>query len=255
MKIEKINDYQIRCTLTRDDLLRRDMKVSELAYGTSKARALFQDMIDQAAESFGFDLEDMPVMIEAIPFNSECLVLVITKCDDPDELDTRFAYFAPSIYYDEDDEYGADDMPEDFASLFSRIQEGGMTGLGASDAPGAKKVKQKVGGKQQKYTDDAEYRIFSFPLLMNVIAVAKRIDEEHLGQNSLYRHKGTGQYLLLLHREKEKDDAVFAKTCLILSEYGKEEHVNAASEQFLNEQGSVVIAKCALQTLRKGAGV
>ena len=37
MKIEKINDNQIRCTLTRDDLAQRQLKLSELAYGSEKA--------------------------------------------------------------------------------------------------------------------------------------------------------------------------------------------------------------------------
>ena len=41
MKIEKINDNQIRCTLTRDDLNNRQLKLSELAYGTEKAKELF----------------------------------------------------------------------------------------------------------------------------------------------------------------------------------------------------------------------
>ena len=250
MKIEKVNEYQIRCTLTKEDLLRRDMKVSELAYGTEKARALFQDMMEQAADNFGFEIDDMPLMIEAIPVNSDCLVLVITKCDDPEELDTRFAYFAPSIYADDDiDEF--DEDGDDFASLFSRIQEGGLNSLFDGDYAAAKKVKQKVGGKQQTPSDDAEYRIFSFDLLMNVTAVAKRIDPDYDGKNTLYRSAATGRYLLLLHRQSDKDDAVFAQTCLMLSEYGREEHVSAAREQFLNEQGSVVIADRALQILRK----
>ena len=34
VKIEKINDNQIRCTLTKDDLANRHIKLSELAYGT-----------------------------------------------------------------------------------------------------------------------------------------------------------------------------------------------------------------------------
>ena len=33
MKIEKVNDNQIRCTLTRADLDDRHLKLSELAYG------------------------------------------------------------------------------------------------------------------------------------------------------------------------------------------------------------------------------
>jgi len=39
MKIEKINDNQIRCTLTRDDLAQRQLKLSELAYGSEKAKS------------------------------------------------------------------------------------------------------------------------------------------------------------------------------------------------------------------------
>ena len=34
MKIEKLSDNQIRCTLTRADLAERQLQLSELAYGT-----------------------------------------------------------------------------------------------------------------------------------------------------------------------------------------------------------------------------
>ena len=45
MKIEKVNENQIRCTLTREDLAERQIKLSELAYGTEKAKMLFRDML------------------------------------------------------------------------------------------------------------------------------------------------------------------------------------------------------------------
>ena len=105
MKIEKVNDHQIRCTLTKADLADRELKISELAYGTEKAKNLFRDMMQQASYEFGFDADDIPLMIEAIPLNSECIVLVITKVEDPEELDTRFSKFAPSATDDDDDEY------------------------------------------------------------------------------------------------------------------------------------------------------
>ena len=41
MKIEKVNDHQIRCTLTREDLADRELKLSELAYGTEKAWIMY----------------------------------------------------------------------------------------------------------------------------------------------------------------------------------------------------------------------
>lgn len=95
MKIEKINDNQIRCTLTRADLDDRHLKLSELAYGSEKAKSLFQDMMQQASSEFGFEADDMPLMIEAIP-SADSIVLIITKVEDPEELDTRFSKFAPS---------------------------------------------------------------------------------------------------------------------------------------------------------------
>ena len=64
MKIEKINENQIRCTLTRADLEDRHLKISELAYGTEKAKSLFHDMMQQAAFEFGFEADDIPLMIE-----------------------------------------------------------------------------------------------------------------------------------------------------------------------------------------------
>lgn len=59
-------------------------------------------MIAQASFECGFEAEDIPLMIEAIPVSPDCIVLVITKVEDPEELDTRFSKFAPS---DDDDDY------------------------------------------------------------------------------------------------------------------------------------------------------
>ena len=91
MKIEKVNDHQIRCTLTKLDLAERELKISELAYGTEKAKMLFRDMIQQASYQFGFEADDIPLMIEAIPLSGETIVLIITKVENPEELDTRFS--------------------------------------------------------------------------------------------------------------------------------------------------------------------
>lgn len=124
MKIEKLSEKQIRCILDKSDLADRHLKLSELAYGTEKAKELFRDMMRQASYEFGFDAENMPLMIEAIPVSSECIVLVITKVDDPEELDTRFSHFTPDEEYDPD-EFGddiedigdmGDDMPDEYSA-------------------------------------------------------------------------------------------------------------------------------------------
>ena len=79
MKIERINENQIRCTLSNFDLSVRNMNLGELAYGTEKARNLFREMIQRAANEVGFEAEDIPLMVEAIPMANESVMLIITK--------------------------------------------------------------------------------------------------------------------------------------------------------------------------------
>ena len=93
MKIERISENQIKCTLNRSDLASRQIRMSELAYGTEKTRGLFQDMMEQASTEVGFDANDLPLMIEAIPVSMDCIVLMITKVEDPEEVDTKFSNF------------------------------------------------------------------------------------------------------------------------------------------------------------------
>ena len=78
MKIERINENQIRCTLSNFDLSVRNMNLGELAYGSEKARNLFREMIQRAANEVGFEAEDIPLMVEAIPMANESVMLIIT---------------------------------------------------------------------------------------------------------------------------------------------------------------------------------
>ena len=63
MRIEKISDKQIRCTLTQADLQNHHINIGELAYGSEKARSLFQEMLSQASREFNFHAENMPLIL------------------------------------------------------------------------------------------------------------------------------------------------------------------------------------------------
>ena len=89
MKIEKISDTQIRVTLNHSDLQNRDIKIGELAYGSTKAQALFRDMMAKAYEDFGFEAENVPLMIEAVPLSTDSIMIVVTKVDDPNQIEER----------------------------------------------------------------------------------------------------------------------------------------------------------------------
>ena len=53
MKIERISENQIRCTLTSFDLSVRNLNLKELTYGSEKSRALFREMLQRASNEVG----------------------------------------------------------------------------------------------------------------------------------------------------------------------------------------------------------
>lgn len=262
MKIEKVNDHQIRCTLTREDLADRELKLSELAYGTEKAKDLFRDMMQQASFEFGFEAEDIPLMIEAIPLNSECIVLIITKVEDPDELDTRFSKFAPSVHQDDNTLEDVLDSISDGADavldLFKKIQNGRTgdsteaTESDASDAGSTEEVKRSFKNALQKKLSDTSIpteltKIFSFAGLREATSVSHVLCGFYAGSNSLYKQQNGG--FLLVVSKGSHSPVEFNKVCNILSEYGSCIKSVPASEAYLEEHFEPVIKNTALQSL------
>ncbi len=237
MKIEKVNENQIRCTLTREDLASRELKISELAYGTEKAKNLFRDMMQQANFEFGFEAEDIPLMIEAIPLNAECIVLIITKVEDPEELDTRFSRFAPSVTEDdsEDAEYGEDSQQE-MLDLFRRLQE----------APAGAPEKGAVSPETAE--EKLRTRIFRMDSLQHVMNAAAVIGTRFDGDSTLYKDEAIGNYLLTMTQgNASRDD--FDRVCNIISEYGSLQRSLPASRTFLDEHYEALSPATALGAL------
>ncbi|MFL8578341.1 adaptor protein MecA [Clostridioides difficile] len=239
MKIEKLNDNQIRCTLTRADLAARQLQLSELAYGTEKAKSLFHDMMQQAAFEFGFEAEDIPLMIEAIPASSDSIVLIITKVEDPEELDTRFSKFSPSPGGDWDSK--KNEAPDKL--------DGAETLL---DLLG--KVKEKIGTQEESSGEDTKevqktsLRLFSFATMDSVIQAARLLSGMYNGSNTLYKDHGEDVYILALTQSDHKTND-FNRICNMLSEYGSLEKASGATLAFLEEHCEILISADAVQKL------
>ncbi|HKM03272.1 MAG TPA: adaptor protein MecA [Lachnospiraceae bacterium] len=256
MKIEKVNDHQIRCTLTKDDLANREIKLSELAYGTQKAKDLFRDMMQQASFQYGFEAEDIPLMIEAIPLNSDCIVLIITKVEDPEELDTRFSKFAPSVHDDNEDSNiensinslsgGADDVLDLFKKIHNG-QFGDSLDLEINKVSGANL--SKVAAESIGTSADIELtKLFSFPSIRELTKLAGVLKDFYNGKNTLFKNTRIGNYTLVVTKGKHTPEE-YNKICNILSEYGVSEKSSLATVAYLEEHYESVIKDTALQTL------
>ena len=244
MKIEKLNDNQIRCTLTHADLAERQLQLSELAYGTEKARSLFHDMLQQAAYEFGFEADDIPLMIEAIPASSDSIVLIITKVEDPEELDTRFSKFAPST----GDDNGAKKFAtpaklegaETLMDLLGKLNEK----LGISEAAG----ENSTDTSDEKGSSAPALRLFSFSTIDNVLKASQVLTPMYRGSNTLYKDPAEDLFLLAL---TQSDHSIndFNRLCNMLSEYGNLEKASGANLAFLEEHCETMLSTNAVQQL------
>lgn len=278
MKIEKVNENQIRCTLTREDLADRELKISELAYGTEKAKNLFRDMMQQASFELGFEAEDTPLMIEAIPISAECIVLIVTKVDNPEELDTRFSRFSPSDS-DDDDSFDFDDIETIDSNNYSsyslpkaneELDESAATEEENNSIPEDDLMnildrvkeyfnKESTGKKIDKAEPPADKpapeetvshitRVFSFDSLDDISSVSRIIDRFYHDNNSVYKNPSDKRYYLTISKNKTsaKD---FNKVCNILSEYGKKENQFDNYTGFFSEHCDCIVKDHAMHIL------
>lgn len=245
MKIEKLNENQIRCTLTSTDLANRKIKLSELAYGTEKARNLFQDMMAEANEQFGFNYDNAPLMVEAIPVSPDSIVLIITKVDDPQELDTRFSRFAPSNDESESGETVRYTGADDIIGLIQKLCESKAKTEGSEETD--TEGKDTSSAKQEPASVDL-VRSFLFHSLDEIISSAHALNHYFSGKNSLYRMHTQNSYQLVIHQSGCSPED-FNKVCNILSEYGQQKPFSGPAEAALAEHSEVLIRDFAIQQL------
>ena len=281
MKIEKINDNQIRCTLTPEDLKARDTRISELTYGSGKARTLFRDMMKEALNHCGFRLDNAPLMIEATPDSGGNLTLIITKVKNPEEIDSRFAHFTGDPSGDDysfsslaKDMPAADDILKRLKELFDgdetldEEKEGkqssqpvisGTAIVRRKDAPAvpASGDGKSAGSKAQSgpngtMTEEELYgftRFYMFHSLENIIRASKNIGPDYKGRNTLYRNPDDGEYYLLIRKEDTQPER-FNQICNILSEYGLPMDFTNGTDEFFREHMKTIVNRQAVQQLR-----
>lgn len=249
MKIEKVNENQIRCTLSKEDLEDRQIKLSELAYGTEKAKSLFHDMIQQANYEFGFQTDDSPIMVEAIPLSGDHIILQITKVEFPDELDTRFSKFSES---EEDEEEGVESNAfpkfsgaDDVLDVFRKLKKG--QGAVKEEKKETDTVTTESSGEEICVPTDL-VKMFEFLNLEALERLAHVLRFCYSGTNSVYKDLHKNRYYLFLHKSHHTPEE-FNKVCNIISEYGFQKKYTPATEGYLKEHGKMILKDQALQII------
>jgi len=211
VKIVKISDTQIKIILNQADLKHRDIKISELAYGSKKAQELFRDMMETAFEEHGFDASNVPLMIEAVPLSIDSIMIIVTKVDNPEEIDERISALRPKIN--------------------SRTFK-----------------KKSTIAEEEKVSPTL--MVYSFGRLDDVIDASIRLYPLYCGANSLYKDIDNKRYFLVLHKNYFVNSSA-SQIESILSEYGNKHVSSPLSEGFLAEHGELMIQNKAIEMLKK----
>lgn len=257
MKIERLSENQIRCTLYKADLAEKELLLTELAYGTEKAKQLFRELMQQASDELGFEVDNIPLMIEAIPVSPDCLVLIITKVEDPEELDTRFSRFTKPIEVEKDEEDDEEDFsdedvleeksagkaPDGLIQALGSLAEG----LSALGNPLMGKKPRTVAEKPQEQNKEI-FRIYAFKNLDQVILSAKLTKNVYNSENTLYKNPQDSRFYLYMTKDNNSDGE-FVRTCNLISEYGSKVRATYAMPSHMEEHFKLIIEANALQTL------
>lgn len=209
MKIERISDTQIKFILTHADLAERNIKPTELSYGSEKTHQLFQDMMRQAMAECDFESDNTPLMVEATPMDAENVVVVVTKLTDMSETEQRLNFIP-------------------LAKMAARFKR-----MDIVPPPAESPAEDSIS-------------VFSFDTLDTVASLCGRLFGHFFGVSQVYKH--SDRYFLLLQNETE-DDRNTSDLEIILHEYGQKHISNTISKQYLAERGELLIPDCAVEKL------
>ena len=257
MKIERIDDNSIRCTLTSLDLSSRNINLRDMTYGSDAAKRLFTEMMQKAQNEVGFSADNGPLMIEAVPLQGGSIQLVISKVDDPEELDTRFSKFSQAS----SSQSGwisqlASEILEGAQDLIKEIKENGLHGQAGSKGPELLGSEELATGKEARSDSDKSdeqsldaVRIYVFSSLDRVIRAAEAVADLYTGENTLYKDNKEGKFYLVLHAE-EKEIGAINRASNLLNEFGSKLKDNDLYEAYFREHYDVIIESGAIQKLR-----
>lgn len=284
MKLEKLSDTQIRCTLSKEDLSQRQLHLSELAYGSEKAKELFRDMMQQASIELGFEADNIPLMIEAIPISNDCLVLVVTKVEDPDELDTRFSRFSKinmddsfdedfsdiddtdfeeMDFLDDEDDIGMDDEPlpfgpsSDFDNADSDASTSSKERSAIDDAldliapftqaiAQAKKEAMRKKKENRSSVQDCQY--YSFQNFSQAAQLGAFLAPFFEGESSLYKDSFSNNYYMILRKTQSENDT-FHRACNIAADFGVRISASYATPAYFREHFETILEENAVEML------
>ncbi len=243
MRFEKINENKLKIELSKEDLMERNIKLSDIAFGAENSRQVLHEIMAQAFEELDFEADNKPLVIEAVPTSGFSINIFITKIKDEQEFEESMTKVSNQGEKNIDGLKLLEKFANDFEQL---INKSGPDTLGDLASGKAKNANNKTPQMQNQDNNKAKDKsilekteiIYKFDALDNVIHLSKAINSDYKGKSTLYKHDEKF-YLLLNAKGYEKIDIV--KLRLVLDEFGEFVSTHKVAQGFLNEHGTVIV--------------
>lgn len=230
MKIERLSENQLRFTVWSNDLPEGGITIAELAGDSEKTEELVKYMMEKAKEEFGFETEQQPIVIEAIPVNKDCIVFLVTKVDEENP-DSKYSYIQKL-------KQQAMDMARSLKT--GEIELGGEAENEEEDV-----LSRPVDDKTGKVLP---YMIYTADDLEKFITVANISRSYYDSDNTLYKSFDDKTYFLVVHHNRNTPQE-FQYLCESLGEFAVPYKFNYATKYYIDEHYRKIIEDNALQTL------
>ena len=250
----------------------------------NEAKELIRDMMQQASIELGFEADNIPLMIEAIPISNDCLVLVVTKVEDPDELDTRFSRFSKinvddsfdedfsdiddtdfeeMDFLDDEDDIDMDDEPlpfspsSDFDNADSDASTSSKERSAIDDALDliapftqaiAQAKKEAMRKKKENRSSVQDCQNYSYQNFSQAAQLGAFLAPFFEGESSLYKDSFSNNYYMILRKTQSENDT-FHRACNIAADFGVRISASYATPAYFREHFETILEENAVEML------
>ena len=236
MKVERLNENQIRFIFMPQDLADRNININDfVTRPPSGSHGLFQEITSLLQTEYGFATIGTPLMFEATMTN-DTLSVTVTRVNPADGMG------------------GFQNMLGGIMSQINPNMLAGHNGFVQAHIPNAspnmphQQAVPPVNPQQMQHRPaEKGYILYSFDSLDMLASVASRIGNNFTGDSHVYKMEG--RYYLLL-KISNVGDYIVKKIESMLCDFGKKELSGPIAYNQMMERGEVIIAEDAVRKLK-----
>ncbi len=226
MKIERISSHQIKCTLTRGDLIKRHLTFRKLVGGGPEIRELLREMSERSFEETGMELHGH-LMIEAVSQRQGDVEMVIT-CVDQKDLPVQ-----PPLQEETDEE-----KEKKLSDALKLIM--GM----------AAETQNRENEKTPEEETAPLLAVFAFPNAQELRQVARLPRVPRGIRSDLFRAGNTGYYYLAVQSARPAREKMVSYS-MLLTEFARTVDADQGTLAYFREHYETVFRKNALDRIRE----